>query len=162
MFNAQENNIIGKEAVPFIADAPRFGAHFGDYAHGIVVIPEEVSGVCEVRDRYDRDYVYQALYRGGRQIDTNDPVTLRLHLPFIRRARGHVLVTNVGLGGFLYRLLRKPGVVHITVVEPDYDVLELVEPSFSKFADKVTFVHGSVEAVCAFETFDDIYLGDAH
>lgn len=138
--------------------AYRQRACFGNgYAHGIVVIPEEVRGACEVRDQFDKEYVYQALYRGGIQIDSNDPQSLAPHLSFLRRAQGHLLVSNVGLGGFLYRLLRKPGVVHVTVAEPDFDVFDLVEPSFSKFADKLTFVHGPFESVSRSEQFDMTY-----
>ena len=138
----------------------RFDAHFGNgYAHGIVIVPEDVCGACEVRDEIDQHYMYQALYRLGRLIDTNDPRGLARHLSFIRRARGEILVTNAGLGGFLYRLLRKPEVIHITVAEPDFDILELVEPSFSRYADKVTFVHANWLELAKHNHFDDVYMG---
>ncbi|MBN2717829.1 MAG: hypothetical protein JXX14_18415 [Deltaproteobacteria bacterium] len=140
--------------------AGRFDAHFGDgYAHGIVVVPEDVCGACEVRDVVDQYYMYQALYRNGALIDTNDPKALKRHMPFIRKAKGELLVTNAGLGGFLYRLLRKPDVRHITVAEPDFDIMELVEPSFSIHADKVTFVHASWIELAKYNRFDDVYFG---
>ncbi|MBN2529004.1 MAG: hypothetical protein JXR76_21625 [Deltaproteobacteria bacterium] len=138
----------------------RFGAHFGDgYAHGIAVVPEDAYGACEVRDLCEGAYLYQGLYRNGQLIDINDPAQMGRHLPFIRKARGEVLVTNAGLGGFLYRLLRKPEVWHITVAEPDFDIIELVEPTFSKYADKVTFVHGDWDEIARYNIFDEIYLG---
>ena len=151
---------LSVSAVSAVPATARFDAHFGDgYAHGIVVIPEDICGTCEVRDTVDRFYMYQSLYNRGTLIDTNDPKSLKKHLPFVRSASGEILVTNVGLGGFLYRLLRKPEVRHITVAEPDFDILELVEPSFGRFADKVTFVHATWENMAKYNDFDQIYLG---
>lgn len=131
------------------------------YARGIVAIPEGSFGQCEIRDQFDKEYIYQALYLRGEKIDSNDPQLLGQHVPFIRAARGSIRVTNVGLGGFLYRLVRNPAVFHITVIEPNYDILELVEPAFSKHIDKVTFVHGNLVDIAASKQLCAIYPGNA-
>ena len=152
-FQIQNSNV-------FSPATGRFDAHFGNgYAHGIVIVPQEVCGACEVRNLFHQHYMYQALYHQGKLIDTNDPGKLTRHLPFIRRAKGEILITNAGLGGFLYRLLRKPEVIHITVAEPDFDVMELVEPAFSRYADKVTFVHANWLELAKHNQFDDVYMG---
>lgn len=139
----------------------RESAHLGNsgFAHGIVIVPEGISGSCEVRNCMGDNYIYQELYRNGKLLDANDPCNLRGHMPFIREAGGELLVANAGLGGFLYRLVRNPRVFHVTVAEPDFDVIELVEPSFSCFADKVTFVHGTWQQLARSNDFDQIYLG---
>lgn len=155
-FNEYESRIVP----PVMSVFPREGAHFGNgFAHGIVIVPEGISGACEVRNCMGDNYIYQELYRSGKRMDTNDPRDLRGHIPFIREARGELLVTNAGLGGFLYRLVRNPRVFHVTVAEPDFDIIELVEPSFSCFADKVTFVHGPWQMLARCNRFDQIYVG---
>jgi hypothetical protein len=51
---------------------------------------------------------------------------LRRHLPILMRASGRVLVTGLGLGCVVRGLLSKPDVEHVTVVEIDANVAELV------------------------------------
>lgn len=48
------------------------------------------------------------------------------HWEFIYNARGHVLITGLGLGLCIAACLRKPEVKHITVVEIDADLIALV------------------------------------
>ncbi len=157
-FNEYDSHITPPFAMSILQ---REGAHLGNngFAHGIVVVPEGVSGTCEVRNCMGDNYIYQELYRNGKLLDTNDPCNLRSHMPLVREAGGELLVANTGLGGFLYRLVRNPRVLHVTVAEPDFDVIELVEPSFSRFADKVTFVHCTWQQLARSNDFDLIYLG---
>ena len=55
---------------------------------------------------------------------------LSRHLPIWLAAEGSVLVTGLGLGCVVRGLLAKPEVQHITVVERDQDVIDMVWPEF--------------------------------
>lgn len=60
------------------------------------------------------------------------PAEISDHLSFIARASGTVLVNGLGLGVVLQALLRKPDVKHLTVVELEQDVINLVAPHYYK------------------------------
>lgn len=48
------------------------------------------------------------------------------HMPHIAAARGHVVVAGLGMGMYLFNILRKPEVVTVTVVERDPDILRIL------------------------------------
>jgi len=56
------------------------------------------------------------------------PKELKKHLEFIRRARGRVLVTGLGLGCVIRGLIANDKVDHIDVVERSRDVIKLCWP----------------------------------
>lgn len=81
----------------------------------------------------------------GTVVMEDTPVELKTHLPFIRRARGRVLVTGLGLGCVVRGLLANETVEHVTCIEKSKDVLKLVGPYMPQ-TDRLSIVHA-----CAFE-----------
>lgn len=65
---------------------------------------------------------------GGVVVMIDDPSELDTHLNFMLRARGHVLITGLGLGCCLRGVLANPAVERVTVVEKSRDVIKLVWP----------------------------------
>jgi hypothetical protein len=59
------------------------------------------------------------------------------NLEFIHQAKGHVLVTGLGLGVVIQALLRKDGVESVTVIEKSDDVIFLVEDHYQKLASEL-------------------------
>jgi len=77
-----------------------------------------------------------------------------------KRARGHVLVGGLGLGIIARKALMKKTVKHVTVVEIDKAVIDLVGPSLKEdFGDRVTILHSDVYRVLTGLT--DTLLADA-
>ncbi len=70
---------------------------------------------------------------------TDAPFVLRNYVPFLREARGDVLLTGLGLGCLVRGLLASPRVRSITVLELHRDVLDLVGPHHRD--DRVSLVH---------------------
>lgn len=66
---------------------------------------------------------------------------LRKHLPIWLNARGHVLITGLGLGCVVRGLLANPDVEHIDVVEIDKQIIRVVGHEF-KNNRRVTIHHG--------------------
>lgn len=62
----------------------------------------------------------------GETVMSDEPYELGRHLWAMRRARGRVLVTGLGLGCVVRGMLANPAVDHIDLIERDGDVLELV------------------------------------
>lgn len=56
------------------------------------------------------------------------PDELVTHLNFMLKARGHVLITGLGLGCCARGALANPAVKTVTIIERDPDVLHLVRP----------------------------------
>ena len=129
----------------------------GGYAHGIRPIPNRVFGQWEVRDCFDGGVTYQTLTFAGKRVDTNNPATLGHHKQFLMQAHGSLLVSGVGLGGFLYRLLRKPNVDYVTVVEPNLSLINLIEPAFADYMNKLTFVNCRPSDIVNAHVYDGVY-----
>lgn len=66
---------------------------------------------------------------------SNTPMEVRTNTPFLRRAKGKVLINGLGLGMVLHALVGNPAVTHITVVEIDKDVIALTAPHFQQHID---------------------------
>ena len=64
----------------------------------------------------------------GEPVMHDTPDELQTHLEFMLRARGHVLVTGLGLGCVARGLLANPAVRFVTVLEKSCDVMRLVYP----------------------------------
>jgi len=60
-------------------------------------------------------------------------------LPFVRAARGKVLVSGLGLGCVTQALLAKENVEHVTVIEIDADVIALTAPHLA--CDRLTVIN---------------------
>lgn len=96
---------------------------------------------------HPRDYVpageYLALKHHGHLVMTNTPAELRDIVWPIERAKGHCLVTGLGLGCVVTGMLEKPGVVKVTVVEIAPEVVELVGKALAqKYGDRLEIVLG--------------------
>jgi len=63
---------------------------------------------------------------------SNTPSEIKDHLEFIKRAKGNVLINGLGLGVSLSKILEKPEVESVTVIEKDLDVIRLVGPTYAK------------------------------
>lgn len=80
------------------------------------------------------------------------PTEVEEAVGFVERAHGHVLVTGLGLGSILKPLLANPGVDTVTVVELDFDVVDLVWPTYQR-DPKLSLVYGDALKIPAM-TFD--------
>lgn len=83
---------------------------------------------------------YTQLKRGSTLVMSDTPSEIRDHRDFVLMARGHVLVTGLGLGVVTNALALKDRVEHVTVIEKSADVIKLVGPFF-KDNSKVTIIH---------------------
>jgi spermidine synthase len=110
-----------------------------------------------VENCYGRHYIYQQLVKDGVVIDTNDPGELRKHRGFLMMAHGSVAVSGVGLGAFLYRLLKKENVWHVTVAEPDAALIRILRDAFSEYSERLTFVHCKPESLVNIHVYDCVY-----
>jgi hypothetical protein len=86
---------------------------------------------------------YTRLTRNGKVIMSDTPAEQADHWDIIHRAEGLVLVNGLGLGMVVGAMLGKPNVNHITVVEKDADVIELVgrQIDVAEVADRLMIVH---------------------
>lgn len=118
---------------------------FGVVLHpDITHIPEGRSGNCEVRYAVETNgktgFIYEKLFRDGKEIASNHPDVLNRHSDFLSRAKGRVLLEGLGVGEMLFPLLENQLVTHVTVAEPDLHVAALLcrvirslpEPVFQK------------------------------
>lgn len=85
---------------------------------------------------------YTWLKHRGHTIMSDTPDEISDHLGAIHRARGRVLIHGLGLGMVAAAVLRKPEVAHVTVVEIDADVIQLVSPHLTTaFGARLDVVH---------------------
>ena len=88
---------------------------------------------------------YTALTRNGEVIMSDTPDELRDFLPAVEAAKGHCLVSGLGLGAVAAAMLRKPEVEKVTVVELSVDVLELVGKHLkAMFGDRLELVNADI------------------
>jgi hypothetical protein len=80
----------------------------------------------------------------------------------LSEARGRMLIAGLGLGYVLVPILRKPEVTHVTVVELEPDVVDLVEPAVRAHVpearDKLAVVVGDIFTWTPPEIYDTIYF----
>jgi len=86
---------------------------------------------------------YTKLTRGGATIMSDTPSEIGDHLHFVYQAEGDILLNGLGLGWVLLACSQKPEVKHITVVEIDKDVIELVGKHY------IEKLNGKLEIICA-------------
>jgi hypothetical protein len=113
-----------------------------------VTIPEGVSGPWKItrftvteeqaqttalramvtggRERPVSAGTYSKLTHNGAIVMSDTPAEMDDHRPFVRRARGNVLITGLGLGMVVGAVAAKPAVEHVTVIEASPDVVHLV------------------------------------
>jgi hypothetical protein len=115
----------------------------GDYrVEHFTVSPEEArrTAIRAWRDAYVPAGDYTRLMRGRTVVMSDTPMELRTNQPIISAAKGRVLINGLGIGMVLKRILAKPEVEHVTVVEISEDVIRLVGPYFAR-DPRVTIIH---------------------
>lgn len=76
----------------------------------------------------------------GEVVMEDTPFELQMHLDFMMRAHGRVLVTGLGLGCVVRGLLANPHVQHVTCIEKSEHVLSLVQPYMPE-GERLQIVH---------------------
>ena len=116
----------------------------GDWTVKKLTVTPEVSG--RTGTAWGRGHVPAGTYtqlccegRGVVMSDTPDELIDQLEPVF--RARGHVLITGLGIGAVLAAVLKKPEVTMVTVVEAAPDVVAMVAPNYRD--DRVEIVTAS-------------------
>lgn len=90
---------------------------------------------------------YTRLWHDDTVVMSDTPAEMREHLPLIRRARDHVLITGLGLGMAVAACLDNPAVAHVTVVEVAPEVIALVGPHYeARYGDRLTIVEADAHA----------------
>lgn len=74
---------------------------------------------------FSEPFPYPAILENGRLWMSVTPNEIQTMRPAIQKATGHVLTYGLGLGYFVYRILQKPEVTAVTVVERSADAIAL-------------------------------------
>lgn len=90
---------------------------------------------------------YRRLSNGRDVVMSNTPMEIRTCQDFIERATGRVLINGLGLGMVLHAILQKDDVTHVTVIEKEQDVINLVAASFAT-DPRVEIIHADAMAYC--------------
>lgn len=118
----------------------------GDWRVESFNVSEDEARITELRaalkgeDFYVPAGDYKRLMRGSTVVMSNTPMEVWTNRPFIRYAKGNVLINGLGLGMVLTAILRKPEVESVTVIEAAVEVIELVAPTF-RDDPKVKIIH---------------------
>lgn len=83
----------------------------------------------------------RTLHSGGDIVMEDSDRELKKHLPIWIAARGHVLVSGLGLGCVVRGLLAKPEVERVTVVEIDQKIIDVFWPEF-RAEPRAMVLHG--------------------
>lgn len=109
----------------------------GDWAiQKFTVTPDDVGlyNLRLIRDGQARRVVppgdYTRLVRGHTVVMSDTPAEAHEHAVLYYKAKGHVLVSGLGMGFGLQAVLTKPEVASVTVIEKSEDVIKLVAGFF--------------------------------
>jgi hypothetical protein len=83
------------------------------------------------RARVPSPGTYTKLMHGRCLVMSDTPAEMRDHYAFVLAAKGHVLISGLGLGMVLGACLRRPDVETVTVLEIDADLIALVGPHYA-------------------------------
>jgi hypothetical protein len=84
--------------------------------------------------RLKRDNAYDPMM-------SDTPAEINDHLPAIEKATGQVLINGLGIGMVLNACLKKPEVDHVTVIEIDPDIIQLVAPHYQQiWGDRLSII----------------------
>jgi len=75
--------------------------------------------------------VQTRLWVGSQMVMSDSDHEQRTNREVVFRSHGRVLIAGLGLGYILHPILSKPSVTHVTVVEKNPDVIELVAPTLT-------------------------------
>lgn len=99
---------------------------------------------------------YAVLYNNGSVIMSDTWLERYTNLDIIREANGHVLIAGLGVGLILTRILDKPDVESVTVVELSVDVISLVAPHYVH--PKLWITNADIYKWQTEEKYDTIYF----
>lgn len=105
-------------------------------------VSEDEAKLHNIRSRgrgYIEAGVYKRLVINGDTVMSNTPMEIRTNRMAYARATGRVLINGLGLGMLVEKMLTKPEVEHITVIEKNPEVIALVGPVFAN-NDRVTII----------------------
>lgn len=94
---------------------------------------------------YHRSWKTMHVCEMGEVVMEDSLQELRRHLPIWMAAAGRILITGLGLGCVVRGLLANKRVEHITAIEIDRKILDLVGPELSR-DPRVRLIHG--DALC--------------
>ena len=80
--------------------------------------------------RYIKEGTYTSLYQNNYLIMSNTPAELSDHMAFINKAHGHILISGLGIGMVISKLLKKDNIESITIIELNKEVIELVGDTY--------------------------------
>lgn len=100
---------------------------------------------------------YVRLMQDGKCVMSDTPMEKRTNMEFCRRAHGNVLIGGLGIGMIILAIQDKDEVDHITVVEKNKEVIDLVVDQLP-LNDKVDVVHADVFTYAPTEKYNTIYM----
>ncbi len=127
------------------------------------VLTEELREIPQI-GYFDREFPFPAILENGIEWMTVTPNEIETMKEPIRESRGRVLTLGLGLGYYLFHVLRKEEVTSVTVVERDTTVISLFRehllPQFP-FPEKLRILQADafsyLEEVLPGERFDVIF-----
>lgn len=113
-------------------------------------------GTYVVEGDYTRLFVGQTLMMSDTRMEGVSNIDALIN------ARGRMLIAGLGLGYVLVPILKRPEVDHVTVVELEPDVVDLVEPAIRAHVpearDKLAVIVGDIFTWTPTEIYDTIYF----
>lgn len=98
-------------------------------------------------DEYIPPGFYRRLSHCGEVVMSNTPMEIRTCADFVEQATGRVLINGLGLGMVLHAILQKIDVTHVTVIEKEQDVINLVARTFNHDS-RVEIIHADAMEYC--------------
>jgi hypothetical protein len=88
---------------------------------------------------------YTVLKHKNEIVMSDTPDEINDHLSLIQKAKGNILISGLGLGMVLKAIIDKTNVKHVTIVEKNKEVIDLVGKHYlKKYPDKLTIVHDDI------------------
>lgn len=103
-----------------------------------------------------RDGGYVKMYVGNKLMMSDTKMERQTNAEFIRKAHGDVLIGGLGIGMLIENLKDIPGVLTITVLENNSNLISLIEDRFKH--PKVTIIYADVFTWKSDRKFDCIWM----
>lgn len=100
---------------------------------------------------------YVRLTNGWDCVMSNTPMEKRTNIDFVHNAHGKVLIGGLGIGLILLAIQDKEDVSHITVIEKNIEVIELIKDQLP-LNNKVEIVHADVFDYKPLFKYNTIYM----
>ncbi len=133
-------------------------------------ISESEARIAELRGIYSRDYLAREIYEGefvrlkinGSLImsDSGGERSSNRHIAY--EAHGNVLIAGLGIGMLLTKIVPKPEVSKVVVIELEQSVIDLVETPLraylGEYSNKLEIIHGDIFTYKPIEKFNTIFF----